>query len=70
MEPVIQKVMEEDPELAYTRVDEDVEPDLRKLIVTSKAPIAHPCFVGLVDGKVRGIASGELSKDELKSLIK
>lgn len=69
MEPVIQNVIDDNPDIAYTRIDEDQEPEIRKLIVNSKNPISHPCFVGLKDGKVSGIASGELSKAELKSLV-
>lgn len=69
MESVVQNVIEDNPEISYTRIDEDVEPDLRKLIVNSQNPISHPCFVGLVDGKVNAIASGELSNKELRSLV-
>jgi hypothetical protein len=70
MEPIVEELISSDPEISYTRVNEEDEPNLRKLIVVSKQAIHHPCFVGLVGGKISGMSSGmTLSKEDLKSLV-
>lgn len=70
MEHVVEELVHTNPDISYTRVNEEEEPELRKLIINSKDPINHPCFVGVVGGKISKISSGmELSKEDLKSLV-
>lgn len=70
MEPIVEELITSDPEIGYTRINEEDEPELRKLVINSKEALNHPCFVGLVGGKVSGISSGmTLSKEDLKSLV-
>lgn len=70
MEPIVEGLLSDNPDINYTRVNEEEEPELRKLIINSKSPVNHPCFVGMVGGKVSKISSGmELSKEDLRSLV-
>ena len=62
-------VLELDPDLNYVRVNEDEDPDIRKIIGASQAPVNYPCFIAMVDGKIKAIASGELPASDIKSLL-
>lgn len=69
MSDTLKKFITENPDVVYERINEDEEPELRKQIVNSQAPTAHPCFVAVEDGHLRGYGSGELSDKDLKSLF-
>lgn len=70
MRPIVEELINGDPEISYTRINEEDEPELRKLIIASKQAVNHPCFVGLVGGKISGMSSGmALSKEDLRSLV-
>jgi hypothetical protein len=70
MEPIVEELVSQNPDINYTRVNEEDEPELRKLIINSKQAVNHPCFVGLVGGKISGMSSGmTLSKQDLESLV-
>jgi hypothetical protein len=70
MEPVVEELVSHNPDISYTRINEEDEPELRKLIINSKQAVNHPCFVGLVGGKISGMSSGmTLSKQDLESLV-
>ena len=70
MEPIVEELVSHNPDISYTRVNEEDEPELRKLIINSKQAVNHPCFVGLVGGKISGMSSGmTLSKQDLESLV-
>ena len=70
MEPIVEELVVSNPDINYTRVNEEDEPELRKIVISSKEAINHPCFIGIVNGKVSGISSGiTLSKEDLKSLV-
>lgn len=66
--PLIQNYLKSHPELIYTRVNEDEEPELRSMIITSKAAIIHPCFVSLENGRPLKMHSGELTETDLDYL--
>lgn len=66
--PIIQNYLKSHPDISYTRINEDEEPELRSLIITSKAAIVHPCFVGLEDGKPLKMHSGEITEEDLDYL--
>ena len=67
--PIIKDYLDKHPSVGYSRINEDEEPELRSLIVTSKSPVVHPCFVGLEDGKVIKTHSGEITEEDLDYLI-
>lgn len=70
MEPIVEELIVSDPEISYTRVNEEDEPELRKIIINSKEAVNHPCFVGIVGGKISGMSSGmTLTKEDLRSLV-
>ena len=70
MESVVEELISSNPDINYTRVNEEDEPELRKLIINSKQAVNHPCFIGIVDGKVSRVSSGmQLSAEDLKSLV-
>lgn len=70
MEPIVEELVSQNPDISYTRINEEDEPELRKLIINSKQAVNHPCFVGLVGGKISGMSSGmTLSKQDLESLV-
>jgi hypothetical protein len=66
--PIIIDYLSKHPAINYTRVNEDEEPELRSLIITSKAAIVHPCFVSLENGKMVKTHSGEITPDDLDYL--
>lgn len=66
--PIIKDYLDSHPGINYSRVNEDEEPELRSLIVTSKAPVIHPCFVSLEDGKLVKTHSGEITEEDLDYL--
>lgn len=70
MQSIVEDLVSDNPDISYTRVNEEDEPELRKLVISSKQAVNHPCFIGIVDGKVSGVSSGmKLSKEDLKSLV-
>lgn len=66
--PIIMDYISKHPDVGYSRINEDEEPEIRSLIVTSKAPVVHPCFVSLEDGKVVKTHSGEITSEDLDYL--
>ncbi len=69
MEPIIKDLVTDNPDIDYTRINHDEEPELVKLLVSSQIPTISPFFVGMVDGKVAGSASGVVSKEDLENLV-
>jgi thioredoxin-like negative regulator of GroEL len=70
MEPVVQEFLKENPDVSYTRVNYDEDPDLLKAIISSQAPTISPFFVSFKDGRAVGSAAGMVSKEELEILTK
>lgn len=48
----IDKILSEDPEIIYTKLNYEDDSNLIKSIVSSSQPIASPFFLALRDGKV------------------
>ena len=48
----IDKILSEDPEIIYTKLNYEDDSSLIKSIVSSSQPIASPFFLALRDGKV------------------
>jgi hypothetical protein len=69
MEPIIKDFVTDNPEIGYTRINHDEEPELVKLLVSSQIPTISPFFVGMVDGKIAGGVSGVVSKEDLENLV-
>jgi thioredoxin-like negative regulator of GroEL len=70
MEPVVREFLKENPDVSYTRVNYDEDPDLLKAIISSQVPTISPFFVSFKDGKAVGSAAGLVSKEDLTSLTK
>ena len=69
MEPVIEEFLKENPEVSYTRINYDEDPDLLKAIISSQAPTISPFFVSFRDGQAVGSIAGVVSKEDLKKII-
>lgn len=70
MIPVVEEFLKENPDVSYTRVNYDEDPDLLKAIISSQAPTISPFFVSFKDGKAVGSVAGLVSKEDLESLTK
>jgi thioredoxin-like negative regulator of GroEL len=70
LEPLIQAAVKENPEVYYTRINYDEDPDIIKALIASQAPTISPFFVSFVDGKAVASAAGLLSAEELNKLFK
>lgn len=69
-EKLIEEYLAKHPEVSYMLVNEDEDPGLRKMLGPSQAPTAHPCFIGMIDGKVVGIQTGKVSESDIDNLLK
>lgn len=69
MQPIIEDLVANNPDIDYTRINHDEEPDLVRSLVSSQIPTISPFFVGMVDGKIAGTTSGVVSEQDLKSLV-
>ncbi len=69
MEPIIKDLVSDNPDIGYTRINHDEEPELVKLLVSSQIPTISPFFVGMIDGKVNGSVAGVVSKEDLENLV-
>lgn len=69
-EQVIADYLAKHPDVSYMLINEDEDPELRKLLGNSQAPTAHPCFVGMVNGKVVGVQTGKVSESDIDNLLK
>ena len=70
MEPVIKEILEQNPDVSYTRINYDEEPDLVKAMIASQAPTISPFFVSFFNGRISGSAAGLISANELSKLLK
>jgi hypothetical protein len=70
MQPVIQELLHNNPDVTYTRINYDEEPDLVKAMIASQPPTISPFFVSFCDGKMFASAAGLISVDELSRLLK
>lgn len=69
MQPVIKEFLEENPDISYTRVNYDEDPDIVKLLIKSEPPTISPFFVSFNDGRAKGSIAGIVSKEDLKKII-
>jgi thioredoxin-like negative regulator of GroEL len=69
MQPIIEEFLKENPNISYSRVNYDEDPDIVKMLISSQAPTIAPFFVSFHDGKATGSAAGIVSKDELRKII-
>lgn len=70
VKPIIDEMLEEDSDLTYMKINHDDDPWIVKMFVSSLAPTQTPMFIGFVDGRISGTASGRVSKEDLSNLIK
>jgi thioredoxin-like negative regulator of GroEL len=70
MKKVVQKLLENNPDLSYIRINCDDEPDLVKTIIASQPPTVSPFFVSFKDGKMSKSLAGIASVEDLEDLIK
>lgn len=66
--PIIENYLKNHPQVCYTRIDEDVEPELRSVLLKSQGAIVHPCFVSFENGKFVKAHSGEITEEDLDYL--
>jgi hypothetical protein len=69
MESVIEEILKGNPDVSYTRVNYDKDPDLVKAIIASQPPTISPFFVGFNDGKISGSAVGLVSAEDLAKIL-
>jgi hypothetical protein len=69
MEPIIQDFLKDNPEVSYSRINYDEDPDIVKMFIKSQAPTISPFFVSFKNGKAQGSAAGIISKEELSNII-
>jgi hypothetical protein len=70
MKQVVEKLLQNNPDLSYTRINYDDEPDLVKAIIASQPPTISPFFVSFEDGKMSKSLAGIASVEDLEELIK
>lgn len=70
LEPMIQEYMEDNPEISYIKLNAEEDQSIIKQIIPSRPPIVSPFFIGSVDGRISGTASGMISKDDLGNITK
>lgn len=69
MEPIIKKVIKDNPDITYVRVDVTAERELYEYY-SKKYPINYcPSFLGIVDGVVQDGHVGEATEMILESLV-
>lgn len=69
MEPVIAKMLAENPDIQYTKINVNDDPSLYSFY-SSKYTLTHcPAFLGLVDGKVQDGHMGFASSLILEALV-
>lgn len=70
MKQVVEKLLQNNPDLSYTRINYDDEPDLVKAIIASQPPTISPFFVSFEDGKMSKSLAGIASVEDLEELIR
>jgi thiol-disulfide isomerase/thioredoxin len=69
MEPVIKKLIKDNPDISYVKIDVSIEHELHEYYA-KKYPINFcPAFLGLVDGVVQDGHVGEATQLVLESLV-
>lgn len=69
MEEVVQDLVRDNPEIDYTRINQDEDPELVNMLLKSQAPTITPFFIGFSNGKVTGGISGIVSKQDLLNIV-
>jgi hypothetical protein len=69
MQAIVKDMLKENPDVSYTRINYDEDPDLVKTIIASQPPTISPFFVGFTDGRLTGSAAGVVSAVELTKLV-
>lgn len=69
LQPLVKAAAEENPEVTYTRINYDEDPDIVKSLISSQPPTISPFFVSFIDGKAVASAAGLVSAEELKRLF-
>jgi thioredoxin 1 len=65
MAPVIEKFISDNPDIKYTKIDVDQEPDL----VREHKIQSVPTFIALVDGKFHNMLGGVKPESVLRSIF-
>ncbi len=66
---MIEQYMQSNPEIDYVKLESVDDSYLIKTIIPSRPPIVSPFFIGLVDGKINGTASGMISEQDLSNIV-
>lgn len=69
LEPMISDYIASNPEVDYLKLETIEDKGLIDYIVPSRPPITSPFFIGIVDGKINGTASGMISESDLSKII-
>lgn len=69
MQDIVREMLKENPDVSYTRVNYDEDPDLVKAIMAAQPPTISPFFVGFTDGKMSGSVAGVVSAQDLTKLV-
>ncbi len=69
MEPIIKEFLYENPDVSYSKVNYDEDPEIVKSLISSQAPTVSPFFIGFYNGHAIGYTAGIVSKEELKKII-
>jgi thioredoxin-like negative regulator of GroEL len=70
MQDIVKDMLKENPDVSYTRINCDEDPDLVKTIIASQPPTVSPFFVSFKDGKISKSLAGIASVEDLEELIK
>jgi hypothetical protein len=68
LEPMINNYIDSNPEISYLKLEAEEDRMLINQIIPSRPPITSPFFIGMVDGRINGTASGMISQDDLGSI--
>lgn len=69
LEPMIEQYMQSNPDIDYVKLESVDDSFLIKTIIPSRPPIVSPFFIGIVDGKINGTASGMISEQDLSDIV-
>lgn len=69
MSEIVKEILQENPEVSYTRLNYDQDFEIIKTLIQSKPPTVSPFFLSMHNGKIIGSASGIISKTELFKLV-
>ncbi|NBU99917.1 MAG: hypothetical protein EBS31_00380 [Burkholderiaceae bacterium] len=69
LEPMIENYISLNPDIDYVKLESVSDSSIIKTIIPSRPPIISPFFIGIVDGKINGTASGMISEKDLSDIV-